>query len=342
MRVTVTGARGFLGRHVVESLGSRGITVRQLGRKNGDLRNPAVASRLLAGSHTIVHLAADVGGVGYLKSCPGRAFHDNFRLGLNVIRAACEVGAKRLILAGTPCSYAGDVPLPLREESLVDGVPSGDTGTYGYAKMAVSIAARDWCGMYGVDTVTVIPSNLYGPGDRFEQERGHVVAALLRKALIARAEGRPSFEVWGDGSATRDFVFVADVADGIASLTVSKTSFDGEIFNFGSGRETSIRDIAEVIARECGAKLRPTFLPEKPVGYTRRVMSVDKAATMIGYRAATGLDEGIRTTVDWLTRNGFVETWMQESVLIRHVHGPRRSGVSRPAGHHSLPRRRAA
>lgn len=332
MKVYVTGARGFLGRHVVESLRSRGIAVRELGRPEGDLRDPAVASHLLAGADAIVHLAADVGGVGYLKSCPGRAFHDNFRLGLNVIRAACEHRVKRLILAGSPCSYSGDVPLPLREEFLDDGVPSGDTGTYGYAKMATSLAAKDWCGMHGVDTVTVIPSNLYGPGDRFEQDRGHVVAALLRKALVARASGGPSFDVWGDGSATRDFVYVTDVAEGIASLVVSDGRFDGEIYNLGSGRETPIAEIAGVIARECGPNLRPEFLADKPVGYTRRVMSIEKASAAIDYRAATGLEEGIRTTVRWLSHNGFVDAWLAEAPAGRKARRPRPSKVAVPVG----------
>jgi GDP-L-fucose synthase len=342
MNVFVTGGRGFLGRHVVESLRSRGIPVREIGRQEGDLRDPAAATHLLAGADTIVHRAADVGGVGYLKSCPGRAFHDNFRLGLNVVKAACEHRVRRLVLAGSPCSYSGDVPLPLREESLGDGVPSGDTGTYGYAKMATSLAAKDWCGMHGIDTVTVIPSNLYGPGDRFEQDRGHVVAALLRKALLARASGRPTFDVWGDGSATRDFVYVTDVAEAIASIAVSETGFDGEIFNLGSGRETAIGEIAEVIARECGPKLRPKFLADSPVGYTRRVMSIEKAAAAIGYQAATGLEAGIRTTVRWLSHNGFVDAWMAEQTAGATPRMPRPSRVALPASGRTVSRSRAA
>ena len=141
MSIHVTGARGFLGRHVVAALERRGAVVRPLGRADGDLRDAAVAERLLADADTIVHLAADVGGVGYLRGCAGRAFHDNFRLGLNVIRAACRGRARRVVLAGTPCAYAGAAPLPLAEEALLEGVPSGDTGSYGYAKLASSLAA---------------------------------------------------------------------------------------------------------------------------------------------------------------------------------------------------------
>lgn len=308
--IHVTGARGFLGSHVVACLERRGVPVRALGRKDGDLRYPDVAERLLSDADTIVHLAADVGGVGYLRECAGRAFHDNFRLGLNVIRAACRGRARRLVLAGTPCAYSGTAPLPLRETALLDGVPSGDTGSYGYAKLASSLAADAICGMAGRDTVTVIPSNLYGPGDTFDADRGHVVAALLRKALLAAAEGNPSFEVWGDGGATRDFVYVGDVAEGIATIALDPRPFSGEAFNLGSGRETSIREIAEAVAKAVSPGPRPRFLTDRPVGYSRRVMAVYRAAEAIGYRAATPLDEGLARTVAWLRSTGQIAAWI--------------------------------
>lgn len=309
MAIFVTGARGFLGSHVVEALRRRGAAVRALGRRDGDLLDPAVADRLLADADTIVHLAADVGGVGYLRSRAGRAFHDNFRLGLNVIRAACRGRARRVVLAGTPCAYSGDVPLPLEEGALVEGVPSGDTGSYGYAKLAASLAADTILGMAGRDTVTVIPANLYGPGDAFDTDRGHVVAALVRKALLAAADGQATFDVWGDGNATRDFVYVGDVADAIASITVADEPFGGAAFNLASGRETSIREIAEAVARAVGGGIRPRFLPDKPVGYSRRVMSIDRAAATFGYRPATSLDEGLARTVAWLRARGQVAAW---------------------------------
>jgi GDP-L-fucose synthase len=308
--VVVTGARGFLGRHVVRSLERRGQKVRAVGRQDGDLRDPATTERLLAGAATVVHLAADVGGVGYLKSCPGRAFHDNYTLGLNVIRAALRGGVGRLVLAGTPCSYSGDATLPLTEDALRDGVPSGDTGTYGYAKLATSLAAATLCAGQPTDTVTVIPSNLYGPGDAFDEKRGHVVAALIRKAVLAAELDEGCFEVWGDGSATRDFVYVADVAEGIAAVATAPERFDGDTFNLGSGRETSIREIASIVATTVGNGIRPLFLTDKPVGYTRRVMSVDHAEERLGYVAHTPLSTGIRQTVDWLRASGHVAAWV--------------------------------
>jgi len=307
--VVVTGARGFLGGHVVRALEQRGFPVRAVGREHGDLRSAESAERLVHGAATVVHLAADVGGVGYLRDCPGRAFHDNFAMGLNIIRAALHAGVGRLVLAGTPCSYASDVPLPLSEESLFEGVPSGDTGTYGYAKLATSLAAAAFCRGLPTDSVTVIPSNLYGPGDSFDESHGHVVAALIRKAVLAAELGQETFEVWGDGSATRDFVYVTDVARGIAAVVAEPGRFEGATFNLGSGRETSIREIASVVAAAAGRGVRPHFRADKPVGYARRVMSVAQAADLLDYAAATEPVDGIRRTIDWLRAKGLIARW---------------------------------
>lgn len=321
MKITVTGARGFLGSHVVDSLRKRGADVRPLGRQDGDLREADVAEYRLHEAETIIHLAADVGGVGYLKNSAGRAFHDNLRLGLNVIRAACRGRCTRLILAGTPCAYSGDATLPLREVALESGVPSGDTGSYGYAKLVCSIVGREMCGMHGKEAVTVIPSNLYGPRDAFDKERGHVVAALIRKALVAAERGDECFEVWGDGSATRDFVYVTDVAEGITDIALSGRRFDGESYNLGSGHETSIREIAEVVARAAGSGIEPRFQADKPVGYQRRVMSIARANDVFGYQSRTSLEQGIQETVEWLRADrDRIARWVAEDMPARFAH----------------------
>jgi GDP-L-fucose synthase len=321
MKITVTGARGFLGSHVVDSLRRRGVEAEGLGRQDGDLRDVDVAEYKLYEADIIIHLAADVGGVGYLKASAGRAFHDNLRLGLNVIRAASRGRCKRLILAGTPCAYSSDAELPLREESLEKGVPSGDTGNYGYAKLVCSLVARDVCAMHGKETLTVIPSNLYGPRDAFDKERGHVVAALIRKAVVAAERRDEAFDVWGDGTATRDFVYVTDVADGIANIALSEKRFAGESYNLASGRETTIREIAEGIAHAVDPGIAPRFQVEKPVGYRRRVMSIENAAAAFGYRSPTSLAQGIRDTISWLREDREqIARWVAEDAPPSHRH----------------------
>lgn len=312
MKIMVTGGQGFLGRHVVEAIRSRGGDVVPLGRRDGDLKNAFVAHTLLKDADMIVHLAADVGGLGYLRSCRARGFHDNHQMGLNVIAAACAGRAKRLVLAGTPCSYAGDSPLPLREQHLDLGVPSGDTGTYGFAKLAISKTAQAFCPAHGVEPVTVIPANLYGPHDNFGVDRAHVAAALLRKAAVASRLGEPSFDVWGDGSATRDFVFVRDVAEGIATITLEPSNRNaGRTFNLGSGQETSMRQLACLIAETVG-NVAPEFSTSKPVGYTHRVMSIAEAGRLLGYATQTSLAVGLAETYAWAEHHGLVDQWVGE------------------------------
>jgi nucleoside-diphosphate-sugar epimerase len=311
MKVCVTGGHGFLGSAVCDALKAKSIDVVSLGRKDGDLLHPMVAEKLLSGCDTVVHLAADVGGVGYLRSCAGRAFHANFQLGLNIVRTSCRLGVKRLVMAGTPCAYSGDATLPLQEGALVQGVPSGDTGSYGYAKLASSLVSEHFCKDFGVDTATVIPSNLYGPRDNFDSDKGHVVAALLKKALLAFESNQNSFSVWGDGAATRDFVYVHDVANAIANVVVSKEAHAGTTYNLGSGIETSIREIAHEVAAAVHERMSPKFDSDKPVGYNRRVMSIDRARELLQYEPSTSLKQGLRSTVQWLRNSGTVDKWLQ-------------------------------
>lgn len=310
MNIAVTGGRGFLGTHVVEALRTHNVAVTPLSRADGDLKIRGVAQALLQNAEVIIHLAADVGGLGYLRAHPQRAFHHNLDIGLNVIAAATEGKAQLLILAGTPCSYADDCPLPLRETDLETGVPSGDTASYAYAKLAVSKAAATLCPLGGVDVVTVIPSNLYGPHDNFSTHRAHVVAALLRKAVLARKSGVETFEVWGSGSATRDLVFVTDVAEQIATLAVgSRSGYCGQTFNLGSGQETSMRQLASLIAAAVG-KVRPVFSESKPVGYTHRVMALEASQNSLGYRNQVSLADGLAATVKWIYEQDLPQKWL--------------------------------
>lgn len=310
MNTIVTGGTGFLGRHVAAALQVGGVVPGLLGRHEGDLRDLASATRLLAGADVIVHLAADVGGVAYLGARSAAAFHANYQLGLNVITAACRGSCRRLVLAGSPCSYAADSPLPLVECDLERGIPSGATGSYGFAKLAVSKAAEVLCAAAGIEVVTVIPSNLYGPGDHYESSRSHVVASLVRRAVTAALVGEPSFEVWGNGAATRDFVYVTDVAEAIAAIVTSERTFAGDIFNLGSGVETSVREMAELIATAVGGGVRPWFNPAGPVGYTQRVMSIESAREVFGYSPSTAPSDGLSHTLAWIRAEGLDRDWI--------------------------------
>lgn len=310
MNIIVTGGRGFLGRHVAAALQAGGVAPRLLGRHEGDLQDLAMATRLLAAADVIVHLAADVGGVAYLGARSAAAFHANHRLGLNVIAAACRGACRRLVLVGSPCSYAADSPLPLEECDLAYGIPSGATGSYGFAKLAVSKAAEILCASAGIEVVTAIPSNLYGPGDHYETSRSHVVASLVRRAVTAAVTGEPRFEVWGSGAATRDFIYVTDVAEAIAAIVLSAHTFSGDIFNLGSGVETSVREMAERIAKAVGGDIRPWFNPAGPVGYTKRVMSIESAREAFGYSPTTALRDGLSHTLAWIRAEGLDRDWI--------------------------------
>ena len=311
MSVVITGGTGFLGQHVEKACLESGIHPRVLGRQDGDLRDPRVARQVLAGVDTVVHLAADVGGVAYLAARQGDSFYKNHRIGLNVVQAACFHKCRRLILVGSPCSYAADSRLPLVEKNLHTGFPSGETGAYGLAKLVVSDTANLLGQAAGVEVATLIPGNLYGPGDHFENFRSHVVAALVRRAVLCQLRGEKTFSVWGSGSATRDFVYVENVACAIVQAIQVKTHFTGEFFNVGSGHEISIRQLADILADAVGGGVEPHFIEDAIVGYTHRVMSIERAEQALGYRPETSLSDGLFETIAWVKREGLDQVWLR-------------------------------
>ncbi|MDO7713885.1 MAG: NAD-dependent epimerase/dehydratase family protein [Pirellulales bacterium] len=311
MSVVITGGTGFLGQHVEKACLESGIHPRVLGRQDGDLRDPRVARQVLAGADTVVHLAADVGGVAYLAARQGDSFYTNHRIGLNVVQAACFHKCRRLILVGSPCSYAAESRLPLVEKNLHTGFPSGETGAYGLAKLVVSDTANLLGQAAGVEVATLIPGNLYGPGDHFENFRSHVVAALVRRAVLCQLRGEKTFSVWGSGSATRDFVYVENVACAIVRAIQVKTHFTGEFFNVGSGHEISIRQLADILADAVGGGVEPHFIKDAIVGYTHRVMSIERAEQALGYRPETSLSDGLFETIAWVKREGLDQVWLR-------------------------------
>ena len=314
MNVVLTGGSGFLGKHVQKACVASGVIPRALGRKDGDMRDPLVVRRVLADAEVIVHLAADVGGVAYLAGRQAEAFHTNHSIGINVIQAACFHRCRRLILIGSPCSYGRDSRLPLVEKSLREGFPSGETGCYGLAKLVVSETAHLFGDAAGVETVTLIPGNIYGPSDHFERNRSHVVAAVLRRAFVSQLQGRETFSVWGSGSATRDFVYVDDVADIIAQAVTSPHHFSGDVFNIGSGCETSVRQLAGLVAETVGGGIEPEFIEEELVGYTHRVLSNELARSVLGYQPKVTLKEGLSETFAWIKQRGLGRAWLDAEV----------------------------
>tara|TARA_Y100000385_G_scaffold67687_1_gene67564 strand:+ start:2380 stop:3381 length:1002 start_codon:yes stop_codon:yes gene_type:complete len=314
MNVVLTGGSGFLGKHVQKACIASGVIPRVLGRKDGDMRDPLVARRVLADAEVVVHLAADVGGVAYLAGRQAEGFHANHRVGVNVIEAACFHRCRRLVLIGSPCSYGPNSRLPLVEKSLQEDFPTGETGCYGLAKLVVSETAKLFGNAMGVETVTLIPGNVYGPGDHFECDRSHVVAAVIRRAVVSQLLGRKTFSVWGNGSATRDFVYVDDVADIIVQAVTSTHRFSGDVLNVGSGYETSVRQLAGLVAETVGGGVEPDFAEEELVGYTHRVLSNELARSVLGYQPKISLRDGLSDTLSWIKREGLDRAWLEDEM----------------------------
>ncbi len=298
MRVAVTGANGFLGRNLQVEFQKRLINYKPILRSACDLLSSSAISAAFEDCDVVVHLAANVGGVKYLRDHAIAAFFDNYAMGLNVINACIGRGVKKLLLVGTPCSYPDDSPLPLLERNMLTGLPSGDTGTYGLAKSAVSLAANKLCLGRDIDVVTLIPSNLYGPFDHFNDTSSHVVPALLTKAM--RTAPGAGFQVWGNGNATRDFVYVTDAARAIADAVTSDVAFHGAMMNIASGVETSISHLADTISKVMANGIFPVYEADQPTGYSRRVLSIEAAGELINYRPTVSLQAGLEATVHWL------------------------------------------
>jgi len=313
MKAVVTGGRGFLGSAVVQSLEALGVSPIALGRRDGDLKELTVAARLLGDADLVIHLAATVGGVGFLKDNKTAAYYDNLTIGCNVIQACLNGRASRLVIIGTPCSYPPEAALPLVEEAIATGLAAGDTGPYGLAKASVSRLASHLLLPSGKDVVTLVPANLYGPGDNFDPACSHVVGSLVRRAVVSARTGSGCLEVWGDGTATRDFLHVRDAACAIAAASLSPDPFGGDVFNLASGRETSIRELGEAIAAAADPQMKIQFDPKKPCGVRRRVMSIAKAAIRLNFRPRTAFSDGIRETIAWVNETELWKSWLDPS-----------------------------
>ena len=295
MRMLVTGGGGFLGSHLVERLEGEGHEVLEVRRAEHDLTSMEDTARLFdeAGAEIVFHLAAEVGGIGANRANPGRYWFANLAMGANVLEQARLHATPKLVIVGTVCAYPKFAPVPFSEDDLWNGYPEETNAPYGVAKKAVLVGAQAYREQYGLDAIFLLPTNLYGPRDNFDLETSHVIPALIRKMVEADDE----VVLWGDGSPTREFLYVDDCVDG---LVLAAERYDGaDPVNLGASREISIRDLAELIADVTGFEGAITWDTTKPNGQPRRSVDGSRAHELFGFEARTPLREGIERTVAW-------------------------------------------
>ncbi len=299
-RICMTGGAGFLGSYLVEALRSRGCDQIFVPRKREyDLTTAEGVERLFERGRpeVLFHLAAVVGGIGANRENPGRFFYENAIMGIQLIEQARRHGVEKVIVVGTICAYPKFTPVPFREEDLWNGYPEETNAPYGVAKKALLVQCQAYREQYGMNCIYLLPVNLYGPRDNFDPQSSHVIPALIRKFLEARQAGTEEVVGWGDGTPTREFLFVRDAAE---ALALAAERYDGpEPVNLGSGEEIAICTLADTIARECDYRGRIRWDPSKPNGQPRRRLDTSRALEYFGFRARTPLLEGIRETVAW-------------------------------------------
>ena len=298
--IVVTGGTGFLGRHLMTALSARGLTgAVAIGSRDFDLTDESQAVRMLEmlRPEAIIHLAAVVGGIGANRKHPGTFFYQNLMMGTLLMEHARRAGVKRFVSVGTICSYPKFTPVPFREEELWNGYPEETNAPYGLAKKMLIVQSQAYRQEFGFDAVNVLLVNLYGPGDNFDPETSHVIPALIRKCAEAVETGGAEIVVWGTGGATREFLYVEDAAQGIA--TALERLEGGEPVNLGAGHEVAIRDLATMIADHCGFRGRIVWDPSKPDGQPRRCLDTTRARKLLGWTAHTPLDEGLSRTIAW-------------------------------------------
>ena len=299
MNVLVTGGGGFLGSHVVERMRAEGLEPFVARRRDYDLTVADDAARLFAEARPdlVVHLAAEVGGIGANRTNPGRYWYANLLMGTHVLEQSRLARVGKLVLVGTICSYPRDTPVPFSEDELWSGYPEQTNAAYGIAKKALLAGAQAYRQQYGLNAVYLLPANLYGPRDNFDLETGHVVAHLIRKMVDAQERGEREVVLWGDGSPTREFLYVEDCAD---AVWLAAERYDGaDAVNVATGEEIAIRALAAVVADVTGYEGEISWDTSKPNGQPRRCLDTSRAERLFGFRARTPLRDGLERTVAW-------------------------------------------
>lgn len=302
----MTGGAGFLGRHLMDRFQERGVSAEQILIpliEDFDLTKEADCVRMYETMRPdiVIHLAAEVGGIGANRENPGRFFYSNMAMGLHLIEQARIRNLKKFIQVGTICAYPKFTPVPFKEEDLWNGYPEETNAPYGIAKKALLVMLQGYRQQYGLNGVYLLPVNLYGPGDNFNPASSHVIPALIKKCVDAIDAGQNFIECWGTGSASREFIYAADAAEGILLAT---EKYDGdEPVNIGAGFEITIKELVEKIARLAGFEGDIRWDASQPDGQPRRCLDTSRAKDYFGFEAKTNFDAGLTSTIDWYRKN---------------------------------------
>ena len=303
-RILVTGGAGFLGGFVMDKLRQRGFTdVLTFRRKDYDITRESEVERLYADTKpaVVMHLAAEVGGIGANRDNPGRFFYANMSMGMHLIEHGRRRGVKKFVQTGTICAYPNLTPVPFNEADLWNGFPEVTNAPYGIAKKALLMMCQAYRQQYGMNAIYLLPVNLYGPRDNFHLHTSHVIPALIRKCIEARRRGDSKITAWGTGSASREFLYVEDFAEGLVSAMEKYDS--PEPMNLGSGREITIKELTQLVAKLSRFEGEIAWDASKPDGQPRRCLDVSRAWNSIGFRAETSLEDGLQKTIEWFEAN---------------------------------------